>query len=99
MEECKKKYQAVEKRKVLPRINLNLKLLTDTHEKLVNGCPVEPQTVNIRLLSGIQNILSQNEEFDDAFAELGQLSPNVCKLNKFKKLPTQFKYVHTKSIV
>ena len=66
MEECKKKYQAVEKRKVLPRVNLDIKLLTETHEKLVNGCPVEPQTVNILLLSGIQNILSQNEEFDDA---------------------------------
>jgi hypothetical protein len=31
--------------------------------------------------------------------KLDQLSPNVCKLNKFKKLPTNLKYVQTKSIV
>jgi uncharacterized C2H2 Zn-finger protein len=40
--------------------------LIDTHNKLVNGCPIEPHIVNILLLSGIQNILSQNEELDDA---------------------------------
>ena len=34
--------------------------------KLVNGGSVDPHIVDIFLLSGIQNILSQNEELDDA---------------------------------
>ena len=37
-----------------------------THQKLVKGGLVDPHIVYIFLLSGIQNILSQNEELDDA---------------------------------
>ena len=66
MEECKQMYKAAEKKKLFPRVHLDIKLLTETHKKLANGCPVEPHIVNILLLGGIQNILSQNEELDDA---------------------------------
>ena len=58
------------KSKAFPRVDLDLKLLTETHKKLVNGCPVEPHIVSILLLSGIQNILSQNEEFDKSLERI-----------------------------
>ena len=66
IEECKKKHETIGKQKTFPRIDLDMKLLIDTHEKLASGRPVEPNIVNILLLCGIQNVLCQSEEFEEA---------------------------------
>ena len=62
--------QSCQKEKTFPQVYIDLKLLTETQNKLANGCPVETHIVNILLLSGIHNVLSQNEDFDDAFEKI-----------------------------
>ena len=62
--------QSCQKEKNFPQVYIDLKLLTETQNKLANGCPVETHIVNIFLLRGIQNILSQNDDFDDAFEKI-----------------------------
>ena len=64
IEDLKKKHDASEKKRQFGRVELDLNLLRDTHNKLVNGNRVDPDVVNILLLGGITNILSQSELFD-----------------------------------
>ena len=66
MENLKKKYENKEKQKTFQRVELDLKLLIDTQNKLVSGKSVEPNVVNTLLLGGITNILCQSDEFENA---------------------------------
>ena len=59
----KKKYEDKRKQRTFNRVELDLKPLIETHNKLVMGYNVEPKVVNILLFGGIANILSQSEEF------------------------------------
>ena len=63
----KKKYEPVKKQKSFHKVELDLKLLMDTHSQLVNGKKVETNIVNTLLLGGIVNILCQSEQLDDVF--------------------------------
>ena len=47
MEQCQKKYKAVKKKKTFPPVDIDVKLLKETQNKLANGCPVETYIVNI----------------------------------------------------
>ena len=77
IEDCKKKYEAVgRKQRTFPRINLDLKLLVETHGKLAAGAYVEPNVVNMLLLSGVRNVLCQSEEFDEALEKIKVLEAN-----------------------
>ena len=67
IEELKKKHEAVERQRTFSRVEIDFRLLKDTHEKLINGNKVDANIVNILLLGGINNILSQSEVFDDTF--------------------------------
>ena len=67
IEELKKKHEAVERQRTFGRVEIDFRLLKDTHEKLINGNKVDANIVNILLLGGINNILSQSEVFDDTF--------------------------------
>ena len=64
IEDLKKKHEASEKKRQFRRVELDLNLLRDTHTKLANGNRVDHNVVNILLLGGITNILSQSELFD-----------------------------------
>ena len=71
IEEYKEKYEAVgRKQRTFPRIDLDLKLLVETHEKLASGAHVEPNVMNMLLLSGVRNVLCQSEEFDEALEKV-----------------------------
>ena len=65
MEDLKKKYEDRESKKTFQKVELDLKLLIDTHKKLASGNSVEPKVVNTLLLGGIANILCQSELFDN----------------------------------
>ena len=67
VDDMKKKYEHIEKQKSFHKVDLDLKLLMDTHSKLVNGKNVETNIVNTLLLGGIVNILCQSEQLDDVF--------------------------------
>jgi len=70
IEEMKAKQKATEKPKTFKPVELDFKLLRDTHDKLVNGKPVEPQVMNILLLSGITNVLCHSKVVDDAMEKV-----------------------------
>ena len=79
----KKKYERNEKTKSFQKVDLDLKLLIDTHSKLVNGKLVEPQIVNTLLLGGILNILCQSEQFDVAMDRVNDLEKDNIQI-KFR---------------
>ena len=64
IEDLKKKHEASEEKRQFRRVELDLNLLRETHTKLANGNRVDHNVVNILLLGGITNILSQSELFD-----------------------------------
>jgi len=70
-------------KKSFKKVELDLKLLLDTHNKLVNGKTVEPKVVNTLLLGGILNILCQSEQFDEAMDRLKALEVENVQ-NKFR---------------
>ena len=43
------------------------------HTKLMNGYPIDPDTVNALLLEGIVNILCQSEAFEEADSRIKAL--------------------------
>ena len=43
------------------------------HTKLMNGSPIDPDTVNALLLGGIVNILCQSEAFEEADSRIKAL--------------------------
>ena len=63
--EMKKKLEASRKKPNFDKVELDLKLMIDTHKKLVEGCKVDSTVVNVLIMGGIVNILSQSEEIDD----------------------------------
>ena len=75
--------EGVAQKNSFKRVELDLKLLLDTHNKLVNGKTVEPKVVNTLLLGGIVNILCQSEEFDDATDRVKALEVENVQ-NKFR---------------
>ena len=83
VEDLKKKYERIEKPTSFQKVELDLKLLIDTHSKLVSGKLVEPQIVNTLLLGGILNILSQSEQFDNAMDRVNDLENDNIQ-NKFR---------------
>ena len=66
MEDLKKNYEKKETNRTFQGVELDLKLLLDTHKKLASGNNVEPKVVNTLPLGGIANILCQSELFDNA---------------------------------
>ena len=68
-----------------------MKLLKDTHEKLVSGSPFEPNIVNILLLCGIRNVLCQSEEFEEALERVKVLEIQNTKVKlRLESLETWF---------
>ena len=66
IEEIKKKTEGASKKKFhLQKIELDLKMMVDTHKKLVNGSQVDTKVVNTLLFGGVVNILHQSEAFED----------------------------------
>jgi hypothetical protein len=89
IEELKKKHEAVERQRTFSRVEIDFRLLKDTHEKLINGNKVDANIVNILLLGGINNILSQSEVFDDTFERVKALeSENVANKMRIESLET-----------
>ena len=50
MNELKRKYEPKQKPRTFQRVELDLKLLQDTHNKLMQGISVDPKVVNNLLL-------------------------------------------------
>lgn len=83
VEDMKKKHEGIEKQNSFNKVELDLKLLIDTHSKLVQGKTIEPKIVNTLLLGGIVNILYQSEQFDNAMEKVKVLE-NENVANKFR---------------
>ena len=61
----KKQNETSKKKTNFERVDLDLKMMIETHRKLVSGTPVDSTAVNVLLLGGIVNILNQSESVDD----------------------------------
>ena len=89
IEDLKKKHEDAEKKRCFNRVDLDFNLLKETQEKLMNGGKVESNVVNILLLSGITNILSQSEIFDDTMEKVKVLErENMSNKMRIESLET-----------
>ena len=62
----KKHQEASKKKSNFEKVDIDVKRMITIHTQLINGSPIDPDTVNALLLGGIVNILSQSEAFEDA---------------------------------
>ena len=61
----KKQKETSKKKTNFERVDLDLKMMIETHRKLVSGTPVDSTAVNFLSLGGIFNILNQREAVDE----------------------------------
>ena len=77
MNELKRKYEPKQKPRTFQRVELDLKLLQDTHNKLMQGISVDPKVVNNLLLAGITNILYESETIEETAEKVKALEMEV----------------------
>ena len=63
-DEATKDFKATRKNVQFKQVNPDLKLMIETHKKLVEGIQVDPRIVNILVLGGVVNILSKSEAIE-----------------------------------
>ena len=61
IEDITKKNEVIRKPSNFKKVELDLKMMHETHKKLVSGCQVDSKVVNTLLLGGVVNILIQSE--------------------------------------
>ena len=64
IEEIAKKNETTKKNSNFKKVEIDFKLMYETHKKLLNGGQVDPKVVNTLLLGGVVNILIQSEEIE-----------------------------------
>ena len=83
IETIKEKHETSNKKSNFEKVELDLKLMVDTHKKLISGSQVDPNVVNTLLLGGVVNILSHSEAIDDIEESVKCLKREDCT-NKAK---------------
>ena len=73
MDEATTKLEANKKIANFKKVDLDLKLMVETHNKLIQGTQVDPKTVNILVIGGVINILSQSEAIEEIEARVKTL--------------------------
>ena len=64
IEELTKKNETTKINSNFKKVEIDFKLMYETHKKLLNGSQVDPKVVNTLLLGGVVNILIQSEEIE-----------------------------------
>ena len=83
IETLRKANEAKIKKSNFEKVELDLKLMVDTHKKLLSGSQVDPEVVNTLLLGGVVNILIHSEAIDDIEEKVRDLQREDCT-NKAK---------------
>jgi len=64
IDEALKQLEASRKKGNFKKVDIDFKLMLDTHKKLENGIRVDPMTLNVLVLGGVVNILCQSEALE-----------------------------------
>ena len=65
IKEMNKKNETIKKQSNFEKVQLDFKVMVETHRKLLKGDQVEPKLVNTLLIGGVLNILNQSESMED----------------------------------
>ena len=55
-----KAHEKIDQNNTVQKVALDMKQMVDVHKKLTNGINIDPKDVNVLLLGGVINIISQH---------------------------------------